>query len=141
MIFLQYKEIYMVLVDYPTIVGEDIKYYVKKAIRNLLHENINVYSRRLIDEFPGYLVKCISKLQSHYAKMTFSENIRYDRLSQQVTHKEGELAMKHIKRFKISQDLSVSLGNIYTKDYLMNILLDNFHQGGKYTPQIASHQI
>ena len=31
--------------DYPTIGGEDIKYQVKKAIRNLLHENIDVHSR------------------------------------------------------------------------------------------------
>ena len=48
MIFYQYKETYEVLLDYPKIGGENIKYFVKKAIRNLLHANIDVYRRRLI---------------------------------------------------------------------------------------------
>ena len=63
MIFKQYKETCEVLLDYPTIGGEDIKYYVKKEIRNLLHTNIDVHSRRLIAELPIYGVKYISKLQ------------------------------------------------------------------------------
>ena len=48
MLFSQYKETCEVLLDYPTVGGEDIKDYVKKAIRNLLHANIDVYSRRFI---------------------------------------------------------------------------------------------
>ena len=32
------------------------------------------------------------------------------------------------------------MGNIYSEDQLLHIFLDNFHQGGKYTVQIASHQ-
>ena len=48
MIFYQYKETYEVLLDYPKIGGENIKYFVKKVIRNLLHANIDVYRRRLI---------------------------------------------------------------------------------------------
>ena len=44
MIILQYKETFEVLLDYPTIGGEDIKDYVKKEIINILHENIDVYS-------------------------------------------------------------------------------------------------
>ena len=36
--------------------------------------------------------------------------------------------------------LSVSVGNSYSEDQLMHILLDNFHQGGKYIAQTASHQ-
>ena len=48
--------------------------------------------------------------------------------------------MNYIKRFKNAQDLSVSVGNSYSKDQLMHIFLDNFHQGGKYSAQIASHQ-
>ena len=65
----------MVLVDYTTIGGEDIKYHVKKSIRNLPHEKIDVHSRRLSYEFPGYGVKCISKLQSDCANMNFSYKI------------------------------------------------------------------
>ena len=59
----QYKETCEVLLDYPTIGGEDIKYYVKKEISNLLHANIDVHSRRLIAEFSGDGVKFILKLQ------------------------------------------------------------------------------
>ena len=90
MMFLQYKETCKVLPDYQTIGVEDIKYYVKKAIRNLLNENIDVYSRRLIAKFSVDGVKYISKLQSHCANMNFSDKIRYDRIFQKFTHKGGE---------------------------------------------------
>ena len=53
MIFSQYKETCEVLPDDPKIGREDIKYYVKKAIRNILHGNIDVHSRRLICSIPG----------------------------------------------------------------------------------------
>ena len=33
-----------------------------------------------------------------------------------------------------------SVGNIYSEDQIMHTFLDNFHQGGKYSAQIASHQ-
>ena len=89
MIFSQYKETYEVLLDYPTIGGENIKYYVKRENRNLLHGNIDVHSRRLIDESPVDEVKFLSTLRSHYANMTFGDKSRHDRLLQQVTHKEG----------------------------------------------------
>ena len=52
MIFSQYKETCEVLIDYPTIGGDNIKDHIRKAIRNLLHENIYVHIRRLIAEFP-----------------------------------------------------------------------------------------
>ena len=52
-IFLQYKETCEVLLDYPKIVGEDKQYYVRKVIRNILDENTDVHSRRLIAEFLG----------------------------------------------------------------------------------------
>ena len=53
MIFSQYRETCEVLLDYPKIEGDDfIEDYSKKAIRNLLHANIDVHSRRLIAEFP-----------------------------------------------------------------------------------------
>ena len=48
MIFSQYTETFKVILDYPKIGGDDIEYYAKKAIRNLLHENIDVHNRRLI---------------------------------------------------------------------------------------------
>ena len=60
MIFSQYRETCEVLLDYPKIGGDDvIEDYAKKAIRNLLHDNIDVHSRRLIAEFPKDGVKCI----------------------------------------------------------------------------------
>ena len=84
MIFSQYKGTCEVLLDYPKIGGEYIKDFVRNSIRNLLHENIDVHSRRFISEFSGYGVKCISKLRSHCANMTFSDKRRYDRLSRKL---------------------------------------------------------
>ena len=90
MIFSQYTETCGVLLDYPKIGGDDIiEYYAKKVIKNLLHENFDVHSRRLIAEFPKYGLKCIDKFQSHCANMTFADKSRYDRTFQQVTHKGG----------------------------------------------------
>ena len=40
-----------------------------------------------------------------------------------------------------AQALSVSVGNNYSEDQLMHTFLDKFHQGGKYSAQIASHQV
>ena len=48
--------------------------------------------------------------------------------------------MNYIKRFQNEQNLSVSVGNSYYEDQLMHILLDNFHQDGKYTAHIANYQ-
>ena len=59
---------------------------------------------------------------------------------QQVTHKVGESTISYIKRFQNAHDLSVSVGNSYSKDQLMHTFLDKFQQGGKYSAQIASHQ-
>ena len=49
--------------------------------------------------------------------------------------------MNYIKKFHNAQNLSVSVGKNYYEDKLMHIFLDNFRQGGKYTSQIASHQV
>ena len=81
MIISQYKESCEVLLDYPKIGGENIKEFTKKAIRNLLYANIDVHSRRLIAEFPGDAIKCIEKLQSHCANMTFAEKVSMIALS------------------------------------------------------------
>ena len=59
MIFSQYTETCEVIIDYPKIGGDDIEDYAKKAIRNLLRENVDVHRKRLIAEFPIYGIKCI----------------------------------------------------------------------------------
>ena len=66
--------------DYPKMEGVKVKYYAKMAIRNLLHANSCVHSRRLIAEFPEDGNKCMEKLQSHCANMTFADKSRYDRI-------------------------------------------------------------
>ena len=81
-----------------------------------------------------------SQYRETCANMTFSDKSRYDRTFQQVTHKGGESAINYTKRFQNSHALSVSVGNRYSEDQLMHIFLDNFHHGGKYSAQIASHQ-
>ena len=89
MIFLQYTETCEVILDHPKIGGDDIEDDAKKAIRNLLHANIDVHSRRFISELPMDGIKCIEKLQSHCANMNFDDKSRYDRTFQKVTHKGG----------------------------------------------------
>ena len=78
--FPQYKETCEVPIDDPKIWGENIKYFTKKAIRNILNANIDVHSRILVTEFPGYGITCIENFQSHRANMTFSDKSRYDRI-------------------------------------------------------------
>ena len=59
MIFSKYTETCEVILEYPKVGGEDIKYFSKKSIRNILHANIDVHTRRLIAEFPVDGIKCI----------------------------------------------------------------------------------
>ena len=72
--------------------------------------------------------------------MTFADKSRYDRTFQQITHKGWESAINYIKRFHNVQLLSVSVGNSYSEDQIMHTFLDNIHQSGKYSSQLASHQ-
>ena len=72
--------------------------------------------------------------------MIFSGKSRYDRIFQQVTHKGGESAINYIKSSHNTQALSVSVENSYSEDQIMHTFMDYFHQGGKYSAQIASHQ-
>ena len=131
MIFLQYTETCEVLLDYPKIGGDDIiEDFAKQAIRNLLHANINVHGRILIAEFPRDGIKCIEKLKSHCANMTFTDKSRYDRTFQQVTHKLGESAISYIKIFQNARALSVLVENSYFEDQLMHTFLNNFEEGG-----------
>ena len=71
---------------------------------------------------------------------TFADKSRYNRIFQKVTHKGGESVMNYIKIFQNAHALSISVGNSYSEDQLMHTFLDNFHQGGKYSAQIANHQ-
>ena len=50
--FSHYTKTCEVLLDDPKIGGENMKYFVRKAIRNVLHANIDVHSRRLVADFP-----------------------------------------------------------------------------------------
>ena len=105
-----------------------------------MRANIDAHSRIYIAEFPGDGVRFISKLHPDCANMDSADKSRYDRIFQQVTHKVGESTINYIKIFQNAQDLSVSVVNNYSEDQSMSIFLNNFHQGGKYSAQIASHQ-
>ena len=98
--------------------GGNIKEYAKIVIRNLLHANTCVHSRRLISEFPKDEMKCLEKLQSHCANMAFADKSWYDINFQQVTHKGGESAINYIRRFQNAQALSVSVENSYSEDQI-----------------------
>ena len=72
--------------------------------------------------------------------MTFADKSGYDRTFQQVTHKGGESAINYIEMFQNAQAFSVSVGKSYSEDQIMHTFLDNFHQSGKYSSQLVSHQ-
>ena len=57
-----------------------LKIIIKRVIRDILHANIDVHSRKLIAEFPADGIKCIEKLLSHCANMTFPDKSRYERI-------------------------------------------------------------
>ena len=48
--------------------------------------------------------------------------------------------MNCIKRLQDEQALSVSVEKSYSEDQLMHTFLDNFHQSGRYSAQIAINQ-
>ena len=62
MIFSQYTENFEVVLDQPKIGEDDIESYAINVIGDLLHENIDVHSRRLIAEFPVDRIKRIKDL-------------------------------------------------------------------------------
>ena len=101
MIFSQYIGTFEVLKEYPKIGGENVKDFAKLAVRNLLHANSDVHSSILIADFPEDVIKCLEKLQSHCANMTFVDKSRYDRTFQKVTHKGGESAINYLKDFRM----------------------------------------
>ena len=105
-----------------------------------MHLYINVHSQSLIDDYPGYVVKAITTLQSQCVNMIFAEKIRYNRQFWKVVHKVGESEIKYINIFHTDKALAVSVGNSYFEDQLMHTFLEIFQQGGEYSAQIASHQ-
>ena len=101
MIFSQYTETCEVLLDYPKIGGDDIiEDFAKKDIRNLLPSNIYVHRRRLIAEFPKDGIKCIEKLQSHSANMTFLIKVDMTGPFDKSHIKEGNLQSTASRGFK-----------------------------------------
>ena len=48
--------------------------------------------------------------------------------------------MNYIKRFQNAHALSISVENNYSEYQRMHAFPDKFHQGRKYSAQIASHQ-
>ena len=102
MIFSQKRETCEVLLVYTKIGGDDvIEDYAKKAIRNILHANIDEHSRRLIAEFPKDGVKYIEKLQSHCANMTFAEKVDMTGLFNKSHIKEGDMKSTTSRSFKM----------------------------------------
>ena len=70
---------------------------IKKTTRNILHANIDVHSRRLISEFPKDGIKCIEKLQSHCANMTFYEKVDIAGIFNKSHIKDGDLQLIALK--------------------------------------------
>ena len=50
---------YMLLMEYPSIRGEDLPGYAKNYTWNLFHAHIDSHSQRFIDEYPGYVLQAI----------------------------------------------------------------------------------
>ena len=97
----QFKEIYMLLMGYPSISGEDLLDYAKNYTWNLFQAYIDAYIKILIYEYTEYGLKSISRLRSQCANMTFAKKSRYNRLFQKVISKGGESEINYIKIFKI----------------------------------------
>ena len=63
----------MFLMEYPSIRGEELTDYSKKAIWNLLHAYIDKLSQILFDECPGDRLQAISMLKYQCTNMTFCD--------------------------------------------------------------------
>ena len=66
-----------------------------------MHTNIDVHSRRLIDEFPKDGINYIDKLQSHCAHMTFADKVDMIELFNKSHIKEGNLQSNTSRGFKM----------------------------------------
>ena len=101
----------MLLIDYPSIRGEDFKEYAKQSTWGLLNSYIYIPSQGLIHEYPGGRVQAVTILQYQCSKITLSENSRYNRLFQQVVQKVGESEINYINRFENTKALVISVVN------------------------------
>ena len=72
------------------------------------HAYIDSHSQILVDEYTGDVVQAIQKLQSQCEKITLDDQIRYNRLFQQVVHKEDYSAINYIKIFQQTNALEIS---------------------------------
>ena len=124
----QFKGTYMLIMDHPTIIGEDLPEYTKEATWHLFHAYIDTLSQILIGEYTGDGVQAISRLQSQCENMTFSDQSSYNRPFKQVIHKGGESEINYIKIFQNSKALAISVGNSYSEYQLMHTLFENFQQ-------------
>ena len=85
--------------DYLSIRGEEIQNHAKKVTWNLFHAYIDAHSQRLIGKYLEDGVQEISRLKSQCENITFSYQIRYNRLFCQVINKLGESAINYIRIF------------------------------------------
>ena len=93
------------LIEHPSIIGEDLPYYSNKVTLNFLHAYIDENSQRLIYEYPGDGLQAITRLKYQCANVNFYENIRYNITFQQVVHKGGESEINYINIFQNAKAL------------------------------------
>ena len=104
----------MLIMEYPSIRGEDFTDYDKISIGDLLHAYIDAQIQRLIYEYPGYVVQSITRNQSQCANRVFAEKIRYNRLFWKVVYKGWESEINHIQIFQNAKTLAMSVVNGYS---------------------------
>ena len=131
----------MLLMEYPSIRGEDLPDYAKKYTCNLLHAYIDANSQGLINEYPVDGYQAISRLQSKCANINFYNQSIYNRIFHQVINQGGESEINYINIFQNAKALEISVGNSYSEDQLMNTFLDNLQQGRNCSDQIENHRV
>ena len=125
----QFKENSVLLME--SIKREYLPGYAKKATWNLLHAYIDAHIQIFVDGYPGDKVQDISRFQYQCPNITFSDQIRYNRMFQKVIQKSGDSAINHIKIFQNSNAMEISVVKSYYEDQLMYTFLENFQQGVK----------
>ena len=77
----------MLLMDYPSIREYYLQDYANQYTRNILNAYIDAHIQMLTDEYTGYVLQAITRMQYQYANMNFDDKIRYNRLIQKLVHK------------------------------------------------------
>ena len=96
-----------------------------------MYAYIDAHFQIVIDEDLGDVLQSITILQYQFVNMTFSDQIRYNRLFQKVIHKVVKSSINYINKFQNAKDLEISVINSYSEYQLMHTLLEIFQQGGK----------